>query len=138
MLSVSIRRLLICMITLHTAGFGMLQGSEGSGFPQKGGRSAQDVASFSKAIGQKRVSLVSSTKVLGEALQDTTSNESQLPEDLPKKYLARDITVFVIVSAFVAYFIIKVFLEGETEIEPPPSKGKDVPIGGLSEATYRN
>jgi len=48
----------------------------------------------------------------GYAQPDTT--EFEFPEE-ERKHLARDITVFVIVSAFVAYFLIKVFLEGDTD-----------------------
>jgi hypothetical protein len=52
---------------------------------------------------------------------DTTDFE--FPDD--EKHLARDITVWVIASAFVAFFIIKVFLEEDTD-EPdddsPPGK----------------
>jgi hypothetical protein len=63
----------------------------------------------------------------GYAQPDST--EFEFPEE-EKKHLARDITVFVIVSAFVAYFLIKVFLEGDKDEgetdddgngkEPPP------------------
>ena len=48
----------------------------------------------------------------GYAQPDST--EFQFPEE-EKKHLARDITVFVIVSVFVAYFLIKVFLEGDKD-----------------------
>jgi hypothetical protein len=52
---------------------------------------------------------------------DTT--EFEFPDD--EKHLARDITVWIIASAFVAFFIIKVFLE-EDKDEPvdtsPPGK----------------
>jgi hypothetical protein len=59
------------------------------------------------------------------AQPDTT--EFEFPED-EEKHLARDITVFLIVSAFVAFFVIKVFLEGDTEEEPsPPDDGKQPP-----------
>jgi hypothetical protein len=59
------------------------------------------------------------------AQPDTT--EYEFPEE-EGKHLIRDLTVFVIVSAFVAYFVIKVFLEGDTEEEaPPPDDGKQPP-----------
>lgn len=48
-------------------------------------------------------------------------------EEEEGKNLYRDIGVFLIVSAFVGYFIIKVFLEGETEEPPPDDGGKEVP-----------
>lgn len=56
---------------------------------------------------------------------DTT--EFDFPEE-EDKHLIRDITVFVIVSAFIAYFLIKVFLEEDVEQEKtPPDDGKEPP-----------
>jgi len=58
---------------------------------------------------------------------DSTEEGLEFPEE-KESHLARDITVFVIVSAFVGYFIIKVFLEGDTDEETtdtPP--GKQIP-----------
>jgi len=58
---------------------------------------------------------------------DPDTTEFDFPED-DHKHLARDITVWVIASAFVAYFIIKVFIEKDDEPAPddkPP--GKTIP-----------
>ena len=57
---------------------------------------------------------------------DTTGFQFPVGEN---KHLVRDIAVFVIVAAFVGYFLIKVFLEGDTEEEAAPKGGKDVPAG---------
>ena len=58
---------------------------------------------------------------------DSTGDEFEFPED-EESHLARDITVFVIVSAFVAFFVIKVFLEGDTDqTETPDGGGKEIP-----------
>jgi hypothetical protein len=57
------------------------------------------------------------------AQPDTT--EFEFPED-ENKHLVRDITVFVIAAAFVGYFLVKVFLEGDTDEEEQEKKGKDV------------
>jgi hypothetical protein len=52
---------------------------------------------------------------LGYAAEpDSTADEFEFPEE-EKSHLARDITIFVIVSAFVGFFLIKVFLEGDTD-----------------------
>lgn len=48
-------------------------------------------------------------------------------EEEEGKHLYRDIGIFLIVSAFVGYFIVKVFLEGETEETPPDDGGKGIP-----------
>jgi hypothetical protein len=58
------------------------------------------------------------------AQPDTT--EFEFPEE-ESKHLARDITIFVIVSVFVAYFIIKVFLEGDKEDEQQEDGNGKVP-----------
>lgn len=55
------------------------------------------------------------------AWAQSDSTEFDFPED-DNSHLARDITIFVIVSAFVAYFIIKVFLEDEPD-EPADTGG---------------
>jgi hypothetical protein len=56
---------------------------------------------------------------------DTT--EFEFPDE-DKKHLARDITVWLIASAFVAFFIVKVFIEKDEET-PPDNKppGKTIP-----------
>jgi hypothetical protein len=58
---------------------------------------------------------------------DSTEDEFDFPDE-EKNHLARDITVFVIASAFVAFFIIKVFLEGDTDTpEDDGGGGKPIP-----------
>ncbi|MCH7549755.1 MAG: hypothetical protein IH969_09520 [Candidatus Krumholzibacteriota bacterium] len=58
---------------------------------------------------------------------DSTGDEFDFPDD-EEGHLARDITVFVIVSAFVAFFVIKVFLEGDTDdTGSDDGGGKDIP-----------
>ena len=44
-------------------------------------------------------------------------------------HLIRDISVFLIVSAFVGYFLIKVFIEGETTEPSSNNNGKVIPGG---------
>jgi len=48
------------------------------------------------------------------AQTDTTEGGFEFPEE-EKSHLVRDVIIFVVVSAFVAYFVIKVFLEGDTD-----------------------
>lgn len=48
-------------------------------------------------------------------------------EEEEGKHLYRDIGIFLIVSAFVGYFLVKVFLEGETEEQTTDDGGKDIP-----------
>jgi hypothetical protein len=58
---------------------------------------------------------------------DSSEDEFFLPKEEDNKKLIRDITVFVIVSAFVAFFIIKVFIEKDEDPPPPDNNGKPLP-----------
>jgi hypothetical protein len=59
---------------------------------------------------------------------DTTGDdEFTLPEEKDKKKLYREIAVFIVASAFVAYFIIKVFIEKDPPASEKPG-GKPVPL----------
>ncbi|MGD8415039.1 MAG: hypothetical protein PVF33_12450 [Candidatus Latescibacterota bacterium] len=51
---------------------------------------------------------------LSGGYSEPDSTEFDFPEE-EGKHLYRDIAVFTIISVFVAYFVIKVFLEGDTE-----------------------
>jgi hypothetical protein len=58
---------------------------------------------------------------------DSTEDEFEFPDE-EKSHLARDITVFVIASVFVAFFIVKVFLEGDTDTpDDSGGGGKQIP-----------
>ncbi|MFH1755228.1 MAG: hypothetical protein ABIA59_05945, partial [Candidatus Latescibacterota bacterium] len=49
-----------------------------------------------------------------------------------ERNLLKEITVWVIGAAFVSYFIIKVFLEGDTNEPDPDGSGKKIPGGGVT------
>jgi hypothetical protein len=58
------------------------------------------------------------------AYADPDTSEFEFPED-ENKHLVRDITVWLVAAAFVAFFIIKVFIEEDEEAPPddtPPGK----------------
>jgi len=59
------------------------------------------------------------------ALQDTT--EYDFPEEEDQKRLWRDVALWVIVAGFVAFFVIKVFLEGEKDETEEDEGGKPIP-----------
>lgn len=63
----------------------------------------------------------------GGAAADTTELEFPEEEDESHKHLVRDVGIFIVVSAFLAYFLVKVFLEGEEEEPPPEDNGKQIP-----------
>jgi len=61
------------------------------------------------------------------AQPDTTETGFEFPEE-DKDHLVCDVILFVVVAAFVAYFVIKVFLEGDTDDEGGDGDdGKTIP-----------
>ncbi|UCH85500.1 MAG: hypothetical protein JSW50_07375 [Candidatus Latescibacterota bacterium] len=66
------------------------------------------------------------------AAADTTDLEFPEDEEESRKHLVRDISIFLIASAFLAFFLIKVFLEGEEEEPPPEDDGKQIPGSAAS------
>jgi hypothetical protein len=73
----------------------------------------------------------SSGFLTASAYSDTTEVEFPEEDEQGRKHLARDIGVFVMVSAFVGYFLVKVFFEGDTENTSSDDGGKKIPGGGV-------
>lgn len=63
---------------------------------------------------------------LGYAMADTTDYE--FPEEEEQRNLVKEVALWVIVAGFVAFFIIKVFLEGDTDEGQSGNGGKVVPV----------
>ncbi len=61
------------------------------------------------------------------AFADTTDLEFPEDEEVNQKNLVRDVSIFIVASAFVAFFLIKVFLEGDTQEPPPDDNSKPIP-----------
>jgi hypothetical protein len=59
------------------------------------------------------------------AWADTTGYE--FPEEESKRNVALEVALYVIVAGFIAFFIIEVFLQGDTDDPPPPNGGKPPP-----------
>ena len=64
------------------------------------------------------------------AYSDTT-DDYPFPEEEEQKHLWRDVAVWLIAAGFVAYFIIKVFLEGDKDQPPTQEPGKQPPPATL-------
>jgi hypothetical protein len=65
---------------------------------------------------------------MGHTFAEPDTTEFEFPGE-EKNHLVRDVTIFVIVAVFAAYFIVKVFLEGDTEDEvPDEGNGKPTPL----------
>ena len=104
----------------------------------RGSRTSDQAARFSRTDdGEKGFALSgwepSADFISTGAFSDTTELDFPEDEEVNRKQLIKDIGVFVIVSAFVGYFIIKVFLEGDTEEPPADDDGKIIPDPTLSD-----
>ena len=98
----------------------------------RGSRTSDQAARISRTTnGEKGFTLSgwepSAGFVSAGALQDTTELDFPEEEEKDRKQLIKDIGVFVVVAAFVGYFIIKVFLEGDTDETPADDDGKIIP-----------
>jgi hypothetical protein len=93
----------------------------------RGAPTADEAASPAGAVASGVSARGAGGRLFAESRPDTLSGRGFTPDDENENHLVRDIGVFLIVSVFVAYFLIKVFLEGETEDNPPASGGKVVP-----------
>ena len=60
------------------------------------------------------------------AFGDTT-DDYEFPEEEESKHVWRDVALWVIVAGFVAFFIVKVFLEGDEDESNTDDGGKDIP-----------
>lgn len=58
---------------------------------------------------------------------DTSADDFVLPEEKSKKQLAKEIAIWAVAAAFVAFFIVKVFIQEDDEPPPDDDGGKDVP-----------
>jgi hypothetical protein len=106
-----------------------VQATPGGGFVA-GKKSADEAASPQKEDSKSSEGFKSLRYAvpMAHSFSQPDSTEFEFPEE-EKKHLVRDITIFLIVSAFVAYFLVKVFLEGDKDEEggddgggkqPPP------------------
>ncbi len=107
--------------------------------PYRGEPTADAAARLDRETGTAGTATLSSWTpsaafLAGAALSDTTEVDFPEEEEQSKKELVKDIAVFLVAAAFVGYFIIKVFLEGDTEELPPDDDGKIIPDPTLSRA----
>jgi hypothetical protein len=67
----------------------------------------------------------------GYALSDTVGYDFPEEEEKGTLALIKEVALWVVVAGFVAFFIIKVFLQGDTEVEDSPPPGKEPPVTGV-------
>jgi hypothetical protein len=58
---------------------------------------------------------------------DTTDDGFTLPEEKSKKQLVKEIALWTLVAAFIAFFIVKVFIDKDEESGDSGSNGKPIP-----------
>jgi hypothetical protein len=58
---------------------------------------------------------------------DTTDDDFLLPEEKSKKKIVKEILIWTIAAAFVAFFIVKVFIDHDDDPAKDGGNGKDVP-----------
>jgi hypothetical protein len=92
--------------------------------PPAAAAAAQEEGRAATAIADPGADFLAAGAMRAYARSDTT--EFEFPEE-DRKHLVRDVTVFVLVSVFVAYFIVKVFIQEDEEAPAEPPGGKPVP-----------
>ncbi len=87
---------------------------------------ATDAAEVASTVSYRLRDAVPASSFIA-APPDSTEDDFFLPEETDNRKLVRDIAVFVIVAAFVAFFIIKVFIEKDPDPPPDDPNGKPIP-----------
>ncbi|HEX6790115.1 MAG TPA: hypothetical protein VF247_02285 [Candidatus Krumholzibacteria bacterium] len=59
---------------------------------------------------------------------DTTDDDFVLPEEKSRSQLVKEIAVWVLAAAFVAFFIVKVFIQEDDEPADDGNNGKPIPL----------
>jgi hypothetical protein len=68
---------------------------------------------------------------LGEAYAFSDTTDYEFPEEEEEKGVWKDVALWVVVAGFVAFFVIKVFLEEEKDEPPKEEGGKEIPPTSL-------
>lgn len=123
-----LNRYVTCLVLVAFVAYVVPGPALGKGSFAGGKTTAEEAASWQTQPGDKTVEIatLSMANPLGGGYAQPDTTEFDFPEE-ESKHLYRDITIFLIVSAFVGYFIVKVFLQGDTEEEPEETGGKKIP-----------
>ena len=124
-----LKRLLIYLITLSVVAVGWPPAAGSRQFDTAGAESAHEAARYESS--QPPLSpAVTNSLGFASLLSDTT--QSVYIDEEEERNLVKEMIVWFIGAAFVGYFIVKVFLQGDTDKESPPSQGKPYPQLNLS------
>ena len=128
-MTILLKRLLIYLITISVVAAGLPPAASSRQFDTAGAESAQEAARYESS--QPPLSpAVTNALGFSSLLSDTT--QSVYFDEEEERNLVKEMIVWFIGAAFVGYFIVKVFLQGDTDEEPPPPKGKQLPQLNLS------
>jgi hypothetical protein len=115
--------LIVALVT-----FGWPQTSIGNHNLVKGEDRAEDAARYDNSRSIPSPSL----RNLNSLHSQPDSTEPVIFEEEEERNLVKEITVWVIGAAFVGYFIVKVFLEGESDENEDVKPKKEIPGGGIN------
>lgn len=111
------------VLILSLISFGWPTASMGTASFVKGKDSAESAARFYDSGTEQTPTL----RNIPAFTSQPDSTETVLFEEEEERNLVKEITVWIIGAAFVGYFIVKVFLEGDTADEEEEKPGKVIP-----------
>lgn len=115
------RRLVVITLCCSVVAFGVpLRRAAAAGEWRRGNDTAAEAAAVTLVGG------FASSGLFSAAHGDTVGYEFPEDEEKPRN-VVKDVIVWTAIAGFVAFFVIKVFLEGDTDTPEPPSGGKDAP-----------
>lgn len=122
-MSGSFKKLLSFILIFSLVASGLPGGAMGKNFFVKGEASAAEAANTASPTNRPSPLLRS----IPAFRSQPDSTETLLFEEDEERNLVKEITVWIIGAAFVGYFIVKVFLEGDTEETVQEKPKKEIP-----------
>ena len=121
---------LVCIVLLAFSSYVLLPTASAGTSLGSGKKTADEAASHQSedSAGESGVLPLRYSVSMGHTFVQPDTTDFEFPGE-EKSHVLRDVSIFLIASAFAAYFIIKVFLEGDTEEETPDEgNGKPTPL----------
>jgi hypothetical protein len=125
-----LNRYLVCIVLLAFSSYVLAPNANAGTRLDSGKKTADEAASLraDDSVGDPDVLPLRYTVSMGHTFAEPDTTDFEFPGE-EKSHLIRDVTIFLIVAVFAAYFIVKVFLEGETSDEvPEEDNGKPTPL----------
>ena len=127
-MNTSLKRLLVYFLAVSIMAIGWPSLADSQRFVIDGAKSSEEAAKYKAPLPQLSPAITNS---LGfkSLLSDTT--QAVYYEEEEQRNLVKEMIVWFIGAAFVGYFIVKVFLQGDTDEDPPATTGKQLPQTNL-------